>query len=355
MVGLDHSHRGRGDDCYSQSTLGYVPLRSGCGTFGFTLSPAADGIAGCLAAISVGLLLLYGLKSETAATVLGADTEPIAQLKDTLSVATIVFGVVLAGSRFLTAADASAQEFLRSRPDPLGVVDRCDAAAVVLEGIHTVFGTLPIVFVAAGDGRWVARAFEKTYADNAPSSPGSAFGRPLGALFLEKVFQVSAVVPDMPEALKSRFWRSLLRTQEAKSVVDKREAAGIENLHTEEDILAAIVAVDPRTELARAQALRDAAIRRFAQPDLIENPSRHVLEFFESAVEANPRAMKRQVMAYGMARACDLASFRNTPQRMLAAWSVLCMRWPALADWLREDPNRISHRDTRDAYSTKIP
>ena len=95
-------------------------------------------------------------------------------------------------------------------------------------------------------------------------------------------------------------------------------------------------------------------MRRLAQPDLIENPSRHVLEFFEGAVEANPRAMKRQVMAYGMARASDLASFRNTPQPLLAAWSVLCMRWPSLADWLREDPDRVSYRDPDEVADAKL-
>ncbi len=328
-------------------------------------------------AITVGLLLLYGFGSDAVAA--GAATKSITQFKDALSVATIVFGVVLAGSRFLAAADASAQEFLRSRPDPLGALvrhvayllhliqrpvavlvddmDRCDTTAVVrlLEGIHTVFGTLPIVFVAAGDGRWVARAFEKTYADNAPHSANPASGRPLGALFLEKIFQLSAVVPDMPQAFKSRFWRSLLGTQAAGPAVDGGEAAArIGSLRTEEDILAAVAAVDPRSEPAKAQALRDAAMRRLAQPDLIENPSRHVLEFFEGAVEANPRAMKRQVMAYGMARASDLASFRNTPQPLLAAWSVLCMRWPSLADWLREDPDRVSYRDPDEVADAKL-
>ena len=48
--------------------------------------------------------------------------------------------------------------------------------------------------------------------------------------------------------------------------------------------------------------------------------------------------MKRYVMAYGIARASDLASFRNTPQPVLAAWTLLRMRWPALARWLRGIP-----------------
>jgi hypothetical protein len=226
----------------------------------------------------------------------------------------------------------------------------------MLEGIHTVFGTLPIVFVIAGDGRWIARAFEKTYEDAAPRTLESAWGRPLGRLFLEKIFQFSAVVPDMPETFKSGFWRSLLRTQSTEPDSEANDAAAqIGKLQTEEDILVAVAAVDPRSEPTRAQALRDAAIRRLAQPDLIEKPSEHVLELFEDAVEANPRAMKRQVMAYGMARASDLASFRNTPQHVLAAWSLLCVRWPALAEWLREDPDRISRQHLKETDRTDVP
>jgi hypothetical protein len=334
------------------------------------------------AAITVGLLFLYGFRPDPTEATNGTAAKAVTQLKDTLSVASIVFGIVLAGSRFLAATDASAQEFLRSRPDPLGAlvrhvehllrllrhpvailvddIDRCDIVAVVrvLEGIHTVFGTLPIVFVIAGDGRWIARAFEKTYADTAPQGVDLAYARarPLGALFLEKIFQFSASVPEMPETFKSRFWRSLLRTQTSAAICDPDEAAAhVGSLQTEEDILAAVAAVDPRTEPARAQALRDAAMRRLAQPDLIENPSQHVLEFFEDAVEANPRAMKRQVMAYGMARACDLASFRNTPQLLLAAWSLLCMRWPTLADWLRENPDRVLQLNPDEGADAKVP
>jgi hypothetical protein len=318
----------------------------------------------------VGLLFLLNFSRTTSS---------LTQLKDTLSVATIVFGAVLAGSRFLTAADASAQEFLRSRPDPLGAlvrhvgrllnllgrpvailvddIDRCDAVAVVrlLEGIHTVFGTIPIVFVTAGDGRWISRAFEKTYAEIVPQSLSSSSGRPLGALFLEKIFQFSAQVPDMPSALRKQFWINLLlRTDARKSVADTEATQQIGALRSEQDILAAVAAVDPNKDLAKASALRDAAVRRLAEPDMIEKASKHVLQEFETLVESNPRAMKRQVMAYGMARASDLASFRNTPQTVLAAWSILSLRWPVLAGWLQENPDRISYATADEAGDINV-
>jgi hypothetical protein len=290
----------------------------------------------------------------------------VTAVKDTLSVVSIVFGLVLAGSRFLTGSDAGAKEFLRSQPDPLGAltrhierlflqtrhnvavfvddIDRCDPVAVVrvLEGIQTIFGSAPIVFVVAGDGRWIERAFEKTYGDNAPQNPRTAVGQTLGGLFVEKLFQISVAVPDMPLGFKTSYWRQLLGLEDRKLFPMQPDATSrISGLQSEEAILQVVAEVDPRENPQEALLLRDAAIRRLAQPDLIERPSVHVMEIFVDSVEANPRAMKRQVMAYGMARAFDLASFRTTPQRTLAAWSVLSLRWPVLAEWLRENPERI--------------
>lgn len=299
----------------------------------------------------------------------------VATVKDLLALSSVVFGFAMAAGRFLSASDATALAFLRSRPDPLGAltahlqkslrllgrpvvilvddIDRCDGASVVklLEGIHTVFGTLPITFVVAGDGRWIARAFEKAYADNLPAERGAQLAaRPLGSLFLEKIFQFSVPLPEIPAAIKKRYWRGLLKLQEndTRDFYPELEEQ-IRPLTTEADILAAVARFDPARDPARALAIRNAAMLRLAQPDLIEKASEHVLEVIEDFVEPNPRAMKRQIMAYGMARACDLASLRWTEPRLLAAWSVICQRWPALADWLREDPNRVSLKTAKDA------
>ncbi len=316
----------------------HAPLRAaaiGLRHFWFrTFAGRVPVLLAAFAAIAVGLLFLPGPKSGMAEKGGAAVASSITTLKDILSVASVVFGVVLAGSRFVAGADASAQEFLRSRPDPMGAlvrhlkkllklikrpvavlvddIDRCDSDTVVrlLEGVHTVFGELKIVFVIAGDGRWIARAFEKSYVDAAPRGAyaDAASGRPLGILFLEKIFQFSAPLPEMPQAFKTQFWLSLLQTSPAYPAADSSQAhSQMRALHTEEDILKAVGAIDPRNDPAQAQVVREAAMRLLAQEDLILRPSRHVLELFETVVEANPRAMKRQIMAYGMARACDLA------------------------------------------------
>jgi len=303
--------------------------------------------------------LLFWLHSTTTAR---------SDVKDLLSLITVVFGIFLAAARFLTASDISAEEYLKSRADPIRAlkaytagmlkligrpvivmvddIDRCQPVSVgrLLEGIHTAFGDLQIVFLVAGDSRWVGRAFEKRYQEmDLGNSAYATPGRPLGSLFLEKIFQFTATLPDIPPAYKAEFWNHLLRVPEEK-VDSKTEDAKalLADLKTEEDILRAVAEADSSKRPRDAQLVREAAIRRLVEPDLIANPSHHVLQLFENFVESNPRVMKRQIMAYGMARATDLASFRSTPQPLLAAWSVLSMRWPALAEWIREDPDRLA-------------
>lgn len=342
-----------------------------------------------LAATALSLALIYAMGVQDMSTLLGGTKSVEDKIKTVTAIVTLglaIFTIVLAAFRFLTGDDGSAQHFLQSRPDPINAlvahvgrllkrpgrptvilvddIDRCDGPAVVrlLEGIHTVFGTLPVVFVVAGDGRWIARAFEKAYADDLAGLPGASdvVGKPLGTLFLEKIFQFSAVVPEMPPALKRLYWRSLLkqtasdastaRSERAAQAGRERSAAvAMRGLRSEQAVLAAVAAVDPASRPDEARAVREAAMRRLAEADLIDKPADHVLELFEAVVEPNPRAMKRQIMAYGMARASDLASFRNTGQQVLATWSVLSLRWPALADWLADDPEGLERARSADA------
>jgi hypothetical protein len=242
------------------------------------------------------------------------------------------------------ASDTTAQEYLKSRPDPIGElaahlkevfkdidqkiaifvddIDRCEVAAVVkaLEGIHIVFTAIPVVFVVAGDGRWIERAFEKTYGEAAPTAAKASVGQTVGGLFIEKLFQISATVPRMPQPMKEAFWKQLLGIGDPASSQRPHDGqlSEISGLMSEEDILEAVSAVDVRLDPKRALKLREDEMRRLVAPDLIEGPTQHVLEVLRDSIEANPRAMKRHVMAYGMARATDLASFRNTPQETLA-------------------------------------
>jgi hypothetical protein len=74
-------------------------------------------------------------------------------------------------------------------------LDRCDSDYVVelLEGIQTLFRHAPVTYVVAADRKWICSSFEKKYGDFAGSIGEPC--RPLGYLFLDKLFQISAEMP----------------------------------------------------------------------------------------------------------------------------------------------------------------
>jgi energy-coupling factor transporter ATP-binding protein EcfA2 len=226
-----------------------------------TVAGRARIVLAALVAVAIGFAL-YALPVEPPKEgAVGTTSTKI--LKEVLSAAGVVFGAALAIFNFLTATDASARAFLRSRPDPVSKlvehiqsllqligrpvaimvddIDRCEPTSVVrlLEGIHTVFGDLPIVFVVAGDGRWIGRAFEKAYADASAARPNSA-AKPLGSLFLEKLFQFSAAVPEIPDSVRRRFWKQLLQLHDRSTPGTGEPPPDFANLKSEEAILLAL-------------------------------------------------------------------------------------------------------------------
>jgi len=66
--------------------------------------------------------------------------------------------------------------------------------------------------------------------------------------------------------------------------------------------------------------------------------------FFDRLLEPNPRAMKRLVNAYGLARDVELiesgaqVSTDTLAIKQLALWTILRLRWPLLAQHLEHHP-----------------
>jgi hypothetical protein len=62
----------------------------------------------------------------------------------------------------------------------------------------------------------------------------------------------------------------------------------------------------------------------------------HLLEDYSDLLDPNPRAAKRFLMAYSVNFASRLAEGGDFDSQTLALWTLLAIRWPALADWVRE-------------------
>jgi peptidoglycan hydrolase-like protein with peptidoglycan-binding domain len=201
-----------------------------------------------------------------------------------------------------------------------------------------------LVVLAVGDHRWLRAAYEHTYAVFSPyvSEPG----RPLGHLFLDKLFQVRVELPHLSPAQVESYLGFLLgvtpevgEPEEAEAVQTRireapaRTGTGATSLDNEVSTLVAettSLPVEKRQELVRtALEVRRTDTRRAVR-------ERHLLEQYGELLEPNPRATKRFLMAYNLAyatRLCELADFEPDT---LALWTVLATRWPALADWVRD-------------------
>ena len=225
-------------------------------------------------------------------------------------------------------------------------LDRCerDYVCELLENIQTMLRSAQITYLIAADRKWITTSFEKRYADFSQLSTDA--GRPLGFQFLDKLFQVSATLPVIPPQLRVQFWNGLLHPAATASApalsesdANAKAVTAVAGARTLEELQAAAKA---ESNPIVQQAIRAEGARKLAGEE-VRSETEHRLQRFGALIEANPRAMKRLANAVGMnlARAQiegrDEVSFEG-----VARWTIIELRWPLLADWLAENPNRIS-------------
>jgi hypothetical protein len=281
------------------------------------------------------------------------------------------WGVISTAGRSLAFGSArAAQTYTDLKSDPLGPIvrlfqrltgrigrpiavfiddlDRCDGKYVVelLEGIQTLFRTAPVTYVVAADRKWICASFQQGYKDFGDDI-GEA-GRPLGYLFLDKLFQVSASVPRPAPQVQRAYWATLLRaagTTDAGALEERRRQAEqqaqreVRDLKTTEELQAFVqAAADPVQEEGR----RAVAAQRITTPEAQRETQKHLLEGFADLLEPNPRSMKRLVNAYGLHQATHFLEHRHVAPNALARWTIIELRWPLLADHLSSHPESLA-------------
>lgn len=315
------------------------------------------------------------LPRATATAAAGASEGTAKAVEVALTIVATIFAAgaaVLAFSRTLVFGSArAAQMYADLRVDPLRPVirlferlvgaigrpvavfvddlDRCEGKYVIelLEGMQTLFRDAPVTYVIAADRQWICSSFEKGYGDfrGKIGDPG----RPLGYLFLEKVFQISAPLPQLAPLTRRSYWSGLLAggTRDPQALAARRTAAeqaaaaATANLHTHEELEAKID--EARHDPLLEQAMRAAAAQQITSAKAL-HAAEHRLEQFEEHLEYNPRFMKRLVNAFGLNQANYLLN-RNgqyVPFDLLARWTILELRWPLLPELLRTHPRAIA-------------
>lgn len=297
-----------------------------------------------------------------------------------------IWGVVRSTSRWvLTASARGARFYMDHTHDPMETMkrhfgqlvdwlgyplivviddlDRCRPAFVVelLEGIQTLFRDVPVAYVVAADREWLANSYASEYVsfEGAFDEPG----RPLGYLFLEKTFQMTIPIPVLSPDTRDGYWRRLIRPEtlddRAQLEGARKEAARIfGQLETEEEVRDEL-SRNPGTTPAEQRARVEAAAIQLATPKL-ERAAEHVLHPFRPLLEANPRAMKRLVNAYGVARGVELLSRHSLrwdkhAQHQTALWTILSLRWPRLAEYFATHPDAAALIGTDGSALPDVP
>jgi hypothetical protein len=234
-------------------------------------------------------------------------------------------------------------------------LDRCDSEYVVelLEGIQTLFRHAPVTYVVAADRKWICSSFEKKYGDFSATIGEPC--RPLGYLFLDKLFQISAEMPRLTREIQASYLSALLRDEAPEATGStarliaraKERVKGINNEADlqeliEEDKAQAAPGEAPGESLERQRALRHAAALQITSAQAAA-ATEHRLQKLSHLLEPNPRSMKRLVNAVGMAQARGILEGRTASPETRARWAMLSLRWPLFADFIADNPAAIAH------------
>jgi hypothetical protein len=230
-------------------------------------------------------------------------------------------------------------------------LDRCKSTYVVelLEGIQTLFRDVPVTYVVAADRQWLSDCYKAEYGGFAGFAEEP--GRPLGYLFLDKTFQLSAILPTIPPDMRSDFWARLV---DRAPSIDRDElsqarddAAGkFAETTTEEEVWKAWEAFDkdPGSTPAQRRATLEAVAIQLSTPAL-QKQTEHALRPFAPLLDSNPRAMKRLVNSYGIVRDIETLNKGSlgdrSAQQRTALWVILQLRWPTLAEHLKRHPEDL--------------
>ena len=247
-------------------------------------------------------------------------------------------------------------------------LDRCGGDYVVelLDAVQTLVRDAPrrvrrndarsfaAYFVVAADGAWIRTSYEaahQVFVDSVAEP-----GRPLGYLFLDKLFQLTVPIPSLSPQAQATYLEALLHPARSAPAGEalKAEAANVrrdvEQSSNETEVVEALrQASQPARQLAA-----EAAVDRLTDPE-VEAATEHVLQRYAPLLDTNPRSMKRFLNSYSIMRAVRTLEGNLVPREALALWVVLQSRWPSLADYLHKHPEAIDYVGKADDHADAIP
>ncbi|HAF27928.1 MAG TPA: hypothetical protein DCG75_02670 [Bacteroidales bacterium] len=275
-----------------------------------------------------------------------------------------VFGVIYSFSKFLSTpfflkTPEEAVSFMRRASDPMNRIkkhfgklvdninskkkkrqlaifiddiDRCNKEFIVnlLEGIQTLFKEKRVLYIVAGDKKWITTSFGNTYEE---FSNGNEECNQLGELFLEKAFQLSFRMPNVEKDAKQRYWNYILglpeqdpdNIQKLDSVekLNKNQKREVRNIiqNTTEDITAnEFMKNIENTYNLNQDAVSDLIIE---EKNSDTEEIQHLLKNFHSVIDPNPRSIIRLANNYTMTRSILIAERKDLTADKIFRWLVV--------------------------------
>jgi KAP-like P-loop domain-containing protein len=318
------------------------------------------------------LLIIAGIISGTIGLFLLAGAL-YAQVIGVITVIGSVIGIIggFSSSLFPGSSD-SARDLLKSGNDPINKLntyfqklikrienpvvifvddlDRCkpDYTVEFLEGIQAIFKhNINIVFVIAADKLWLYESYRKQYRSFGESIGESA--RPLGYLFLDKIFQISISLPKLSPELQGSYLKYLLAQDEPESVNERLTKEAKDQLSKINSHAGLFKTIKNEQDPIKKRILIEESITKIFSPEM-ERQTEHYLFRFLKFMESNPRSMTRLVNAYNMWMAKSVVNLNTQTEGIissdqLARWAIITLRWPYLVDYLEKHVSLTAQLD----------
>jgi hypothetical protein len=231
-------------------------------------------------------------------------------------------------------------------------LDRCRANRVtkLIETVHTLLRynatptgiasrarcPAPLGILVIGDGRWIRQAFLRDFEDF--SSLGSDV-HDLGADFVQKVFDHTVYVPSLSSAQRLTFTRRVTESNSLREGVEGEgplsggardpDTPGANGEGTQEP--GSMPGPTSAAIIKKKAAAQDAAMSD------IEVVRDHLLSDFADVMPANPRLIKRVVIALLMLQAIKDTIDHQENDNAVARAAILSVRFPTLASDIISD------------------
>ena len=324
--------------------LGVLAWRlSGVNGFVEVLQWAVTAVAAVTAFLSIGYSAASALRRHLLVTS-PAGAKAVLQTSDPMS-------ELMARYRFLIESSGTDVAIL------IDNLDRCRADYVVelLEGIQTLFKDevratteAMVLYVVAADRGWLCDSYLTVYDEFKESAREP--GRPFGRSFLDKVFDFSLRIPTVPAATSlaaERATRHGLDGDAQRIMRAEREIAVREQLVTLEraDVPVTGMPGPPNQELRHYAVGRLADLEYKSSTKSCPDTEDELRELAAMA-EPGPVIVRHLVAAYCVQRTVLLLAGHaidvdERAIKRLGLWTILSLRWPLLADWLKQHPDGI--------------